>query len=147
MELDPNSNFYRICPGCNKSHMVTNRGRDYCSEKCYQDHYNSYRKRIKAMDQASFQKNMIKNFVTPERLDDSQVLKKNIHILRNLLNESSESSFSVQQLDSLGFNFYGFSYHAPRQDNPKSFCIEYGPYETFLVTNESVFVRQKEISK
>jgi hypothetical protein len=51
--LDPLSDRYRICPNpsCRKPHMVRNKGRDYCCDKCADEHYNlnrEYRNLYKA---------------------------------------------------------------------------------------------------
>jgi hypothetical protein len=45
-KLDPTSDRYRVCPNpeCEKKHMVTHRGKDYCSNECADTDYNRKRR-------------------------------------------------------------------------------------------------------
>jgi hypothetical protein len=47
VELDPLSNRYRVCPNCQTPHMVRNKGRDFCSDRCADQHYNARRRLLK----------------------------------------------------------------------------------------------------
>ncbi len=47
MDLDPLSDRYRVCPNCKIPHMVRNRGRDFCSDRCSDQHYNANRRLMK----------------------------------------------------------------------------------------------------
>lgn len=46
-ELDPLSDRYRVCPNCGSPHMVRNKGRDFCSDRCADQHYNARRRLMK----------------------------------------------------------------------------------------------------
>lgn len=46
-ELDPLSDRYRVCPNCQTPHMVRNKGRDFCSDRCADQHYNARRRLMK----------------------------------------------------------------------------------------------------
>jgi hypothetical protein len=45
--LDPLSDRYRVCPNCETPHMVRNKGRDFCSDRCADQHYNARRRLMK----------------------------------------------------------------------------------------------------
>ncbi len=43
-KLDPTSDRYRICPYCQKPHMVSHLGKDYCCDSHADKHYNEKRR-------------------------------------------------------------------------------------------------------
>lgn len=53
LELDPLSDRYPVCPNCRKLHMVRNKGRDFCRDKCANQHYNARRRLGKQVRQQS----------------------------------------------------------------------------------------------
>ncbi len=74
--LNQNSDRYRICPHpeCRKPHLVKNRGRDYCSDKCADDHYNLLRRLKKQTEQFKVQKgNTIS--LEPQQLNSDRISK------------------------------------------------------------------------
>ena len=111
LTLDPKSEFYRICPGCGKAHMVKNRGRDYCSEKCYQDHYNDFNRKIKSLKLNVSPENStpeIRKYEPPIRIEDKNTLNKNIHILETTLSGDLEKVVNSFELEIKGFNFFAY---------------------------------------
>ena len=147
MDLDPESSFYRICPRCGKAHMVNNRGRDYCSEKCYQDHYNNFRKKLrdfKLFDTESMENKSQSTYTPPKPNKDMEAQNRNIQIFKELLDNGSKAYLSIYELDRIGFDFFAFSYHYPLDEKQLSFCIEYGPLKTILTNPSTILVTQFE---
>jgi len=58
---DPLKNRLRVCPNpeCRKQHWVHNRGRDFCSKKCYDNWYNRNRKYINEYEKDAENGNVI----------------------------------------------------------------------------------------
>lgn len=143
--LDPGSSYYRICPSCHSPHMVHNRGRDYCSDKCYQDFYNATR-RIKR----------IAPLYAPPRLDnypsfrevkdnviDFSALAKNISILKSLSLESGETKAKLNDLEDAGFRFKAYSYRYPISIERNIYCVEYGNFQTLLLEADTILIHIK----
>lgn len=118
MEIDINSDRYRICPGCEKDFMAKNRGRIYCTSKCFNDHYNNHRR-----DKAAY-------FI--------QTLKSNIEILDSLLSDGREILISAEELAMFGFAFENYSDRQQVDRLSLAFYMWYGPYRTNLTLDHRI---------
>lgn len=136
LKLDANSPYYRICPACSKPHMVKNKGRDYCSNKCYQDFYNSTQRIIKKQEPSKSQEEFNKD-VTKE------MLASNKNILDSLPIESEGTHYKIQELLATGFIFCAYTYRYPFNQQLNILCTEYGEYETFLVKPDVILIHKK----
>ena len=146
---DPTSPYYRICPSCHTGHMVRNKSRDYCSDKCYQDFYNQTRriKRVALMYAPPYvDTNPIQTETYREaqhKSIDPNFLQKNIGILEQLSIEGDGTKFKVHNLAEAGFEFSAHSYRYPISIERNIYCIEYGQFETLLVEPDTILIHIK----
>jgi hypothetical protein len=146
LSLDPKSTFYRICPGCGKAHMVKNRGRDYCSDKCYQDYYNQFKRKIRSLKLDEDVENKIpenQKYQPPIRNENPKLLNQNIQILEKILSGESEKDVDLFELEAKGFNFFAFSFHYPIDETRNNSCMEFGPFETYWLGQSKFRIRTK----
>lgn len=110
LELDPLSDRYRVCPNCSKPHMVRNKGRDFCSDRCADQHYNTRRRLMKQVQQTvdpevalALEPN--KEFAPEQRAEIGQApeLAKEIFTRQNVPPVESNASYdrNIEILNSL----------------------------------------------
>ena len=146
-KINQQSTYFRICPFCGKAHMVKNRGRDYCTDKCADDHYNLLR-RLKSQHEGMIGAIKVENSVSniyapPKRNVDPEALKKNIEILSHLTKGQDSANISIESIISLGWEGTAYSYHYPFNQSLNIFCVEYGPYETLFINPNTIYVHLK----
>ncbi len=149
MPLDENSPYYRICPHCRNPHMVHNKGRDYCSEKCYQDFYNLTRKLKKAANQygraaTEIHKQLNKYQEHPKKELPDDASERNQQILSALLLDEDGSHYKIQELSNAGFEFFAYTYRYPLNAELNIYGLEYGPYVAFLVEPDTLLIHYKK---
>lgn len=138
LKLDESSPYYRICPACSKPHMVKNKGRDYCSDKCYQDFYNATHRVVKKQQTLPVQEEYNKDAT-------KDLLESNKKILDFLMLEPNGTLYHIQELLEVGFNFLAYTYRFPFNSQLNIQCVEYGEYETFLVKPDVILIHKKTI--
>ncbi|MBL0031605.1 MAG: hypothetical protein IPP27_05255 [Bacteroidetes bacterium] len=135
--MDANSPYYRICPACSKPHMVKNKGREYCSDKCYQDFYNATQRIIKRPGISNIQEEF--NIEATE-----EMLICNKKLLDSLTIEPDGSQYKIHVLLEAGFNFSAYTYRYPLNKQLNILSTEYGDYETFLVKPDVILIHKKK---
>ena len=149
MPLDENSPYYRICPLCRKPHMVHNKGRDYCSDKCYHDFYNQTRKLKKISTQygqqfSETQKQLNNYQEHPKKELAPDAFEKNQNILSALRLDENGTLYKIQELENAGFEFYAYSYRYPLNTDLNIYGLEYGSYVAFLTEPDSLLIHHKK---
>ena len=150
--LNPNSHRYRICPSpfCGKEHMVSNIGRQYCSDKCADEHYRHKikdgvapampRTRAGPFGDDRWPPGMVRLPVfTPIGPDEYQAqVKKNVEFLdAHRIDPIDGTEFEKSYLLQEGFNIH---YHS---GNPKALNIsekygcKYLLFEKYMLINIS----------
>lgn len=150
--LDRTSDRFRICPNpeCKKEHMVKHRGKDYCSDKCADDHYNFKRRLDNHAEElltkggtvssiADFQsvnlKKKSEDSVFVSQIPDDVWKEKmitNMQILNSLeLDAVHGSLYGVQELLDAGFDFNVFSTQGILHNYPKKDKGQYLVYENY----------------
>jgi hypothetical protein len=164
VELDSTSDRYRICPhpGCKKPHMVSNRGKDYCSNKCADDHYNMLRRLKKQAQRAEAARFLtirepalfMESEPVPSSVPQAEVapsmalsgLEKNINILSALdLDSVHGSVFTYDALVGNGFDFGAYSASSKNFNIPEqhfSNYLTYGAYRIYRVTADGFLIKQ-----
>lgn len=118
--LDPLSDRYRVCrnPQCREPFMTTNRGRDYCTDKCADTHYNFMRKYIKlnynGAGKISSEEQNKPLSATVQSLPNCKpdqewqsTFEKNMKILDELeMDLKKGTKYNIDYLVNLGFNFF-----------------------------------------
>lgn len=138
IKLDPDSPNYRVCPACKKPHMVYNKGRDYCSNKCYQDFYNATHRVVKKQQTHLMQQEYNKDAT-------KELLEANKKILDSLMLKPEGNHYQIQELQKFGFNFCAYSYRFPFNSHLNIQCVEYGEYQTFLIKPDVILIHKKTI--
>jgi hypothetical protein len=154
--LDPLSDRYRICPNppCGRPHMVKNKSRDYCSDKCADDHYNFIRKYRQQHEAEKGKKvELEKSTIEAEKqkeIDwklDPEWLKihnNNIDILSSLAIDSANGTqFPLDYLINLGANLTAYTaigtyYTIDETYNSRSLVI--GDYKLYLIDYNVILV-------
>ena len=89
--------------------MVKHRGRDYCSDKCADDHYNNKRRLKLSYEKGGTTNTDEKNELSKPQPSE-ELINNNIAILNRLKIDGKKGSpFDIQYLDALGFNFKEFT--------------------------------------
>lgn len=119
-KLDRSSNRFRICPNCQKEHMVKHLGKDFCCDKCADDYYNQNRRLKKQAEEMLAQAGQdttavytnggqLENFQETDP-DWNDKMRTNLSVLNALaLDDKHGSVFSIDDLFSLGFCFTCYS--------------------------------------
>lgn len=129
--------------------MVHNKGRDYCSAKCYNDFYNQIRKHMKIADQYGQPQSEMKqqlNHKAEFSKEDlvSNAYEKNLKILASLSIDEGGTKYNVQELNHAGFEFSAYSYRYPVNSDLNIYGIEYGPYVAFLIEQDTLLIHYKK---
>jgi|GEM_PF-4712859 len=139
---DPKSPHYRVClyQFCLKPFMITDRNSEYCCKEHYDADYNRYRRNKK--DDIS--NNSSSDVIAAPIQEEVNVLKKNIEILSKLSIDSTDGSiYAIESLEGLGFDYRFNTYKFPLCNTDNSYCIMYGPYETFLTSPTEILIKYK----
>lgn len=149
--IDPGSPYYRICPHCKKPHMVHNKGRDYCSDKCYQDFYNLTRKFKKPSSSyppiLNETEKQLRNYQEdPKKEIPLNALETNQKILESLLIDKDGTAYKITELESAGFEFFAYTFRYPLNSDQNIYCLEYGKYEAFLIEPDALLLHPKQKS-
>lgn len=152
MHLDKNSLYYRICPHCRKPHMVHNKSRDYCSDKCYNDFYSQIRKHMKIADYYSkphseMQQQLNHKEEYPKEDLVFNAYENNLKILASLSIDEEGTRYNVQELNNAGFEFNAYSYRYQINSDLNIYGIEYGPYVIFLDQPDTLLIHLKKTIK
>jgi endogenous inhibitor of DNA gyrase (YacG/DUF329 family) len=157
-QLDPTSTYYRICPECSKQHMVTHRGRDFCSDRCADNWYNRRRKLEKQVAVTKVEKGGFINELHPvqnahsghndESAQDSEMQRQaNLDYLNSLvLDPFTGSEFDLDELINNNFDFSLFNYRfLLHNTNSKScYCLTYGRFRIFLIARNKILITTKK---
>ena len=157
-KLDPASDRYRICPGCQKPHMVSHRGKDYCSDQCADTHYNTKRKHEK---QAELMLAVKKEVAEPvvilsqggpvELLPETdpvwaENMKTNLAILDGFtLDDKNGSVFWIDDLVQRGFKFGAYSTQGKLHNIPAGIrCafLVYRNYRAYRIDVDKVLIKK-----
>jgi hypothetical protein len=148
-KLNPNSDRYRICPNpeCNRAHMVMHRSRDYCSDKCADDHYNMKRRHTNhavammtkggtissiVQEQVLAGRDIYEGLLTDEEW--SSGMKINLEILTGLIiDERNGTCFWIQELVNQGFHFHCFSTSGKLHNMPKNKPGQFVVYQNYRI--------------
>lgn len=149
--IDPESPYYRICPHCKKPHMVHNKGRDYCSAKCYQDFYNLTRKFKKPSSPyppiINETEKQLRNYQEdPKKEIPLDAHETNQKILSSLAIDKDGTPFKINELASAGFQFFAYNFRYPLNIDQNIYCLEYGQYEAFLIEPDALLIHPKQKS-
>jgi hypothetical protein len=116
-ELDPLSMYYRICPYCKRPHMVKNRGRDFCSDRCADTYYNVHRRDLKQAEKIIAEKGMVTdvNSKQPIVIEESKIdygenlnyrFTHNINLLNSLSIDLNKGTiYHIPDLVRMNFDF------------------------------------------
>ncbi len=158
--LNPLSDRYRVCPNCKRPHMVRNKGRDYCSDKCADRHYN-YLREYKKLGERTHQ-NKVSNLEVNSETDTMQdivhkeeinsehllnqqkVLEKNLEVLNTLqIDPVKGSKFTLSQLINLGFDFSSYTAKAKLHninDKYGSHYLVFGDFKIYLLDHNVALI-------
>lgn len=171
LKLDSRPDRFRICPQCNKKHMVFHRGRDFCSDKCCDD-YNNQRKRLLKQSEVLVPQievlipdallPLLKNNRTDDTFGNDDVpetepisssnewqiqLDRNINILDTLTIHSTEGShFQIEDLVQRDFNFFVYSNQGKLHNMPdgqKCQYLTFGKFKIYLLDQDKVLIVKK----
>jgi hypothetical protein len=117
---DPNNGCSqdRICPGCGKEFVSNHKSRKFCSDVCYNNHYNS-----------KIRNNQI------HRLQQQDYC---VVAIRTLIGDSTSSTVPIDALDSIGFPFDQYSSREKYSPISDSYYIWYGPYRLNLTLENQI---------
>jgi len=159
--LDPLSDRYRVCPHpqCGKAHMVNNRGKDYCSNKCANDHYNMLRRLKKqALESEAarllvqekpqlFTETQPETTYAPEVQTAPAELEKNYRILSQLhLDNNAGSLYTLSQINDLGLDLRFYSGIKRHHNLPKNLSCNWlyiGPFRIYRLESEKFLLIKK----
>jgi hypothetical protein len=155
-KLDPSSNRFRICPNCKKEHMVNHLGKDFCCDKCADDHYNQNRRLRKQAEAMLAEKSQnivtindrggpIESFPSSDPEWEAS-MKTNVFILNSLdLDDKYGSVFSIDDLFSLGFQFSCYSTQGKNHNVPEgieSSFLLYSDYRIYRTDYNRVLIKK-----
>jgi hypothetical protein len=132
--------------------MVKNKGRDYCSNKCYQDFYNLTRKFKKPGIQNNPAVNetekLLNNYPEdPKKEIAFDAFEKNQKILSSLIIDDKGTPYKIQELENAGFEFYAYTFRYPLNSDLNIYCLEYGPFEAFLIAQDALLIHHKQTTR
>ncbi len=139
--VDPLSDRYRICPNCKIAHMVHNRGRDFCTDKCADDYYNTHRRLTR-------QATNVPPLANTSLITRDQMLAKNLNVLNHLsIDETFGTKYLITDIVNSGFDF---SFHTSRNvlhntdfDN-QCFYISIFEYKILLLTTAEILIAKNK---
>jgi hypothetical protein len=117
-KLEPLSDRYRVCPYCKTAHMVKHLGRDYCTDKCADNHYNEKR-RLKKQVESMLSGKIVTMYEgwdtsTEEQLEleelKNKVIQNNVKILNSLdIEDDGNNLYKIPNIESVGLDFNHYS--------------------------------------
>ena len=120
-KMDRESDRFRVCNNCGREFMAYDRSLVYCHEKCRWEFHNTNKARIREekklgeLEETNEEsnKNTIESVETTveEMINetDETILKSNISILESLNVAVNGSKYTVEALDSYGFQFTNYN--------------------------------------
>lgn len=120
-KMDRESDRFRVCDNCGREFMAYDRSLVYCNEKCRWEYHNTNKTRIreeKKLEELEetieeSNKNTIESVETTveETINetDETILKSNISILESLNLAVKGTKYTVEALDSYGFQFTNYN--------------------------------------
>ncbi len=120
-KMDRESDRFRVCDNCGREFMAYDRSLVYCNEKCRWEYHNTNKTRIreeKKLEELEetieeSNKNTIESVETTveETINetDETILKSNISILESLNVAVNGTKYTVEALDSYGFQFTNYN--------------------------------------
>jgi hypothetical protein len=154
--LDPLSDRYRICPNpsCKKPHMVKNRGRDYCSDKCADDHYNLIRKYREQFETDREKKVEAERSIIAAEQQKAVYMKpdpewqkiheNNIEIFSSLtIDPVKGTKYLLNYLLSLGVNLFTHTAKAKLHNIDEKYGVHYlifGDFKLYLIDYNVVLI-------
>ena len=120
-KMDRESDRFRVCDNCGREFMAYDRSLVYCNEKCRWEYHNTNKTRIreeKKLEELEetieeSNKNTIESVETTveETINetDEAILKSNISILESLNVAVNGTKYTVEALDSYGFQFTNYN--------------------------------------
>ena len=120
-KMDRESDRFRVCDNCGREFMAYDRSLVYCNEKCRWEYHNTNKTRIREEKKLveleetieESNKNTIESVETTveETINetDETILKSNISILESLNVAVNGTKYTVEALDSYGFQFTNYN--------------------------------------
>lgn len=157
-EIDPTSDFYRICKNCEEEFMTDHRSNVFCDEYCADEYHNRLKREkaanlkaivIQDIEPTSSPQNLtppqapLASVVQPEPIDKA---KQDIKFLNSLqIDPECGSHFNMDWMYSQGYDFTAFSgqgkLHNIDPANNSQF-IQIGPYRLFRVEYSTVLIKK-----
>ena len=132
----------RICLHCDEPFFANKSDKFYCSDKCYQSHYNErvrprkdLEKIFKDFDlQQEEKEKLINSFKTHENL-----LRRNIEIIGYLtIDPLVGTDYKEVQLREIGINFEVYDYREKVANTKDSFELIIGNYRLTLINDQTI---------
>lgn len=165
-ELDPLSDRYRVCPNCSIPHMVRNRGRDFCSDRCADQHYNTRRRLLKQADPKNNAVMVADDIIVPEasaeeiaqpeiivaiepiQVNSESTYGKNIRILNSMqILFPDGTTYPIEDLTKSGFDFNTYTDRGVLHNiDPELNChfLQYEMYRIYRVDVSHVLIAKVE---
>lgn len=127
MNLDDPNNACsqdRICPGCGKEFVTNHKSRKFCSEVCYNNHYNS-----------KIRNNQI------HRLQQQDF---GVAAIRALVGNSTNTTVPIEALNSIGFRFDLYKNRVKYSPIIESYYVWYGPYRLNITPENQILIILKD---
>lgn len=159
VELDPLSDRYRVCPNCETPHMVHNKGRDFCSDRCADQHYNARRRLMKQALQTVTLEAVEVSEPAPEQMSLAPVenqpkensYNRNLEILNSLtIDPQRGTMLHAENLLSLGFDFESSSGRGVLYNiDPGLNChfMQYGVFRIYRVDFSQLLIYKFQTTK
>lgn len=160
-ELDPLSDRYRVCPNCGTPHMVRNKGRDFCSDRCADQHYNARRRLMKQAEPKANIESAPPPTQAPESIERVAVAiaptveptqpqvtdyEQNLKILEAItVHPEAGTVYHIDDLTKAGFNYDACSGRGTLHNiDPKLNChfVQYGKYRIYRVDFSHVLIHK-----
>jgi len=162
LNLDKNSDRYRICPNCTIPFMTSHRGSDFCCPSCH-DEYNNKKKKEKALlkkgqDQPpkmlpleiepSKEKREVFLIINNQKVsieEVQQAKEKNQNILNTLQIGYDGKKFSITFLNQRGFIFslFDIRFEWPALKDKGKYCLVFGSYNLVHTDINEVLILKK----
>jgi hypothetical protein len=133
LEINRVSDFYRVCPACEREFVAHHRSMKFCNNHCH-DEYNNRIKREK------------KFTATTETSETSQVqalrsnLEENIKLLSTLTVQQGGTEYYLIDLHRMGITFEAYEARFPLDAAGKFHYLKYGPFNMYWTTTEKVLL-------
>ncbi len=136
MKIDPESEYYRVCPECKREFIADHLSMKFCHNRC-RDHYHNRIKRDERIEEGS------KQVQVSEAEKLRQELEANIKILEGLDINPKGTNFHLVDLAEKGFVFAAYGARVPLDPSGQPAYLKYGPYNIYLINLELIKIGQK----